>query len=69
MIKTIEKRICDVCTREVKEFAGDLVLDYMDHDSTGCYYPVIVERKEICIDCCRKLNKIITEAFKEIPEC
>lgn len=67
MIKTIEKRICDVCTREVNAFAGNLVLDYMDHDYTGCGYPVRIERKEICIDCCRTLNKIITEAFKEIP--
>ena len=69
MIKTIEKRICDVCTREVKDFAGDLVLNYTDRDYTGCGCPVTITREEICIDCCRKLDKIITEALKEIPEC
>ncbi|WP_288603900.1 hypothetical protein [uncultured Treponema sp.] len=65
MIKTIERKICDVCKKEVKSFAGSLVLNYSDSDYTGCGYPVRVERKEICVDCCRKLNKVIKEALKE----
>ena len=64
MIETIEKRICDVCKKEVTNFYGSLVLDYSDSDYTGCGYPVKIERKEICIDCCRKLNKVIEEALK-----
>lgn len=65
MIETIERKICDVCKKEVKSFAGSLVLNYSDSDYTGCGYSVRIERKEICVDCCRKLNKVIEEALKE----
>ena len=65
MIETIEKKICDVCEKEVKSFAGSLVLKYSDSDYTGCGFPVRIERKEICIDCCRRLNKVIEEALEE----
>ena len=68
MIETIERKICDVCKREVKGFAGSLVLDYSDSDYTGYGYPVKIERKEICTDCCRKLNKVITKALEELAE-
>lgn len=68
MIEMIEKRICDVCKKEVKNFYGSLVLDYSDSDYTGCGYPVKIERKEICIDCCRKLNKVIEETLKGLAE-
>lgn len=68
MIKTIEKRICDVCKQEVEVFYGSLVLDYSDMDYTGCGFPVKIERKDICIDCCRKLNKVIEKALEELAE-
>ena len=65
MIKTIEKRICDVCKKEVEFFYGSLVLDYLD---AGCNYHVKIERKEVCIDCCRKLDKVIEKALEELEE-
>ena len=65
MIEMIERKICDVCKREVKSFAGSLILKYSESDYTGCGFPVKIERKEICIDCCRKLNEAITEVLKE----
>lgn len=65
MIKTIEKRICDVCKKEVEDFAGSLRLEYSDRDYTGCGFPAGVERKDICIDCCRKLDKAIRQVLKE----
>lgn len=68
MIETIKIKICDVCKREVERFAGSLVLDYSDSDYTGCGYPVKIERKEICTDCCRKLNKVIEKALEEVEE-
>lgn len=68
MIKTIEKRICDVCKQEVKDFCGSLVLYYSDRDYTGCGYPVKIECRDICIDCCWKLNKIIEKALEELAE-
>ena len=68
MIKTIEKRVCDVCKKEVKDFAGSLLLKYSDSDYTGCGFPARIERKEICIDCCRKLDKAITEVLKEVEK-
>ena len=60
MTEIIEKKICDVCEKEVKSFAGSLVLKYSDSG-----YPVRIERKEICIDCCRRLNKVIEETLEE----
>lgn len=68
MIETIERRICDVCKREVKGFVGSLVLDYSDSDYTGCGYPVKIERKDICINCCWKLDEVITKALEELAE-
>ena len=68
MTETIERRICDVCKGEVKSFAGSLVLNYSDSDYTGCGYPVKIERKDICIECCRKLNKVIAKALEELAE-
>lgn len=66
MIETIKRKICDVCKREVREFAGSLILNYSDSDYTGCGFPVKVERKEICIDCCRKLHKVIDVVLNEV---
>ena len=63
MIKTIEKRICDVCGDMVEDFAGSLELKYVDY--TGCCFPVQIKREQICIDCCRKLDKAIMEVLKE----
>lgn len=68
MIETIERKICDVCKREVNYFSGSLMLNYSDSDYTGCGYPVRIERKEICIECCRKLDKAIVKALKELKE-
>lgn len=68
MIEMIERRLCDVCKKEVERFAGSLVLDYSDSDYTGYGYPVKIERKDICIDCCRKLDKVITKALEELAE-
>lgn len=68
MIETIERKVCDVCKKEVKYFSGSLVLDYSDSDYTGCGYPVKIECKDICIDCCRKLDKVIKKALENIKE-
>ena len=68
MIETIERKICDVCKKEVKDFAGSLELKYSDCDYTGCGFPAEISRKDICRDCCRKLDKLITEALKEMKE-
>lgn len=65
MIETVERRICDVCKKEVKSFAGSLDLKYSDSDYTGCGFPVRIERKEVCIDCCRKLEKVIGQVLEE----
>ena len=68
MIETIERRICDVCKREVKHFSGSLVLDYLDSDYIGYGNPVKIERKEICINCCRELEEVVTKALKEMEK-
>lgn len=68
MIKIIEKKICDVCKKEVEDFCGSLALDYSDCDYTGCGYPVKIVHEDICIDCCRKLNKVIVKAIEELAE-
>ena len=64
MIKTIEKKICDVCKQEVKDFAGSLFLKYSDKNFTGCDFPVEFEYNDVCIDCCRKIDKFITSSIK-----
>ena len=68
MIETIEKRICDVCKKEVEDFCGSLALDYSDIDYTGCGFPVKIERNDICIDCCRELKKVIVKALEDLAE-
>lgn len=68
MMKIIENRICDVCQREVKDFAGSLKLKYSEHDYTGCGFPIEIKREDICIDCCRKLDNIIIAALKELEQ-
>lgn len=66
MTETIERKLCDICKKEVEHFNGLLVLDYTDSDYTGYSYPVIFEYKEICINCCRELGKTITKAVEEL---
>lgn len=66
MTEMIEKKMCDICYKEVEYFAGSLVLNYSDTDFTGCGYPVRVERREICLNCCRRLNDVLTDAIKEM---
>lgn len=68
MTETIERKICDVCKREVEHFAGSLKLTYSGKDYAGCSYPVKVIREDICIDCCRKLHKAIEKALEEVKE-
>lgn len=68
MTRTIEEKICDVCKRKTKAFAGSLTLKYSDSDYMGNGFLVKIERKEICIDCCRKLEKVIGEVLKEIEQ-
>lgn len=68
MIETIERKVCDVCKKEVKNFYGSLLLRYSDKDYTGCGYPAGIERRDICIDCCRKLDKVIETTLKELEE-
>lgn len=68
MIEMIERRLCDVCKKEVERFAGSLVLDYSDSDYTGCGYPVKIERKDICINCCRMLEEVIAKTLEELAE-
>lgn len=68
MTETIRRKICDVCKREVRDFAGFLNLNYSDWDYTWCGYPVEVIRKDICVDCCRKLHKAIDKVLTEASE-
>lgn len=68
MIKMIEKRICDFCKKEVQEFAGSLKLRYSDRDYMGNGFPVQDEYTDLCIDCCRLLDKIICDALKKKEE-
>ena len=63
MIKTVEMKICDVCKKEVKDFAGSLELRYADQDYSGCGFPVEFIREDICIDCCRKLHDVIEKVL------
>lgn len=74
MIETIRRKICDVCKKEAKDFAGSLNLSYLDHEPMwSCFmpsrgYPVEIIRKDICIDCCRKLHKAIDKVLMEPSE-
>lgn len=68
MTEMIERKVCDVCNKEVEHFKGSLLLDYSDYDYTGYSYPVKFEYKDICIDCCRKLDKAITKALEDLVE-
>lgn len=67
MTETIRRKICDVCKREVKDFAGFLNLNYSDYYLRGVY-PVEILRKDICVDCCRKLHKAIDKVLTEASE-
>ena len=68
MTEIIKRKTCDVCKREVAFFSGSLEFNYSDNYYTGCGYPIKIERKEICIECCRKLDKAIVKALKELKE-
>jgi hypothetical protein len=75
MTETIRRKICDVCKREVKEFSGFLNLSYLDNEPPiycGFIpyrgYPVEIIRKDICVDCCRKLHKAIDKVLTEASE-
>lgn len=68
MTETIRRKTCDVCKREVKDFAGSLKLEYAEHDYSGCGFPVKVIREDICIDCCRKLHDAIEKTLTEASE-
>lgn len=70
MIETIRRKICDVCKREVIDFAGSLNLSYSEYDHTmlGSFRPVEVIRKDICVDCCRELHKAIDKVLTEASE-
>ncbi len=72
MTETIRRKICDVCKREVKDFAGSLNLTYSDREPVYCgfnhSYPVEILRKDICVDCCRKLHKAIDKVLTEALE-
>ena len=63
MTETIERKVCDVCKKEVNNFAGSLELKYSGRDYTGCGFPVEITRKDICINCCRKLDKYIMDVL------
>ena len=65
MIKTIEKRICDVCKQEVTNFAGSVHLKYFVPVDAKRGRLVDIERKEICIDCCLELNKALRSVLVE----
>lgn len=65
MIMTIEKRICDVCKKEVQDFAGTFFLRYTT-DGHIMKKDVRIMRNDICIDCCKKLDKLIMEALKKL---
>jgi hypothetical protein len=66
MIETIQRKVCDMCKKEVEDFAGSLSLDYSDCDYTGCGYPAGLKLEDLCIDCCRKLDKAIMKIVKEV---
>ena len=66
MEKTIVIRTCDVCGKEVEDLPGTLQFKYSDSDYTGCGYPAGIKYEDICIDCCRKLDKVISDFAKEV---
>jgi hypothetical protein len=70
MTETIRRKICDVCKREVKDFAGSLNLNYSEYDYKllGSFPHVEILRKDICVDCCRKLHKAIDKVLTEALE-
>ena len=70
MTETIRRKICDVCKREVRDFAGSLNLNYSEYDYKllGSFPAVEVIRKDICVDCCRKLHKAIDKVLTEASE-
>lgn len=70
MTETIRRKICDVCKREVRDFAGSLNLNYSEYDYKifGSIHPVEIVRKDICVDCCRKLHKAIDKVLTEASE-
>jgi hypothetical protein len=49
MTETIKRNVCDVCKKEVNNFAGSLELKYSGRDYTGCGFPVEITRKDICM--------------------
>lgn len=67
MTETIRRKICDVCKREVRDFAGFLNLTYSEYNYKmfGFIHPVEIIRKDICVDCCRKLHKAIDKVLTE----
>ena len=52
--------------KEVEDFNGSFFLKYSDSDYTGCGYPVKIECKDVCIKCCRELNKVIETVTKKL---
>ncbi len=70
MTETIRRKICDVCKREVRDFAGFLNLTYSEYNYRifGSIYPVEIVRKDICVDCCWKLHKAIDKVLTEASE-
>jgi hypothetical protein len=64
MTEIIKRNICDVCKKEVNDFAGYLELKYSGRNCMGDSYPVEVVYEDICIDCCRKLHKAIEEVLE-----
>ncbi len=71
MTETIRRKICDVCKKEVKDyFAGSLNLNYSEYNYKlfGSFRHVEIIRKDICIDCCRKLHKAIDKVLTEASE-
>lgn len=60
MIKTIQIRYCDVCKKEVEDLPGTLTLKYSDRDYAGNGFPAGIKYEDICIDCCRKLDNLLS---------
>lgn len=71
MIVKTEKRLCDVCGAEMREYScnGSLKLEYTGRDYMGNGFPVKIIRHDICDKCTKSLVSIVESFLKEAKGC
>lgn len=52
--------------KRLKISTDHFFLKYSDSDYKRCGYPVRIECKDVCIKCCRELNKVIETVTKKL---